>query len=93
MPKKQAKADKSDSKKVNVEIAPGIGKRVEDYIKFRNEHPDRSSPLVTFTDVVNEALKEFFEDHESKNRRAGAEVAGSARAAHRDTDPRKESRK
>ncbi len=60
MPKKEVKGDKSSSKKVNVEIAPGNRTRLESYIKNYNEHPDRSRPTLTLTDVLNEALDDFF---------------------------------
>lgn len=60
MPKKEVKGDKGSSKKVNVEIAPGNRKRLTKYIIFYNEHPDRSRPALTQTDVLNEALDEFF---------------------------------
>jgi|GEM_PF-1508417 hypothetical protein len=60
MPKKEEKGDRGSSKKVNVEIAPGNKKRLNEYIKSNNEHPDRSRPALTLTDVINEALDEFF---------------------------------
>lgn len=61
MAKKQAKADeKNSSRKVNVEIAPGNRTRLEAFIKNYNEHPDRSRPTLTLTDVLNEALDDFF---------------------------------
>ena len=52
--------EKASSRKVNVEIAPGNRTRLEAYIKSYNEHPDRSRPSLTLTDVLNEALDDFF---------------------------------
>jgi hypothetical protein len=61
MPKKQDKeAGKAISRKINVEIAPGNRTRLEAFIKRYNEHPDRSRPSLTITDVLNEALDDFF---------------------------------
>lgn len=61
MAKKSGKAEERNaSRKVNVEIAPGNRSRLEAFIKNYNEHPDRSRPTLTLTDVLNEALDEFF---------------------------------
>ncbi|MGO8695810.1 MAG: hypothetical protein ACLQMF_19275 [Rectinemataceae bacterium] len=60
MPKKTAKVEKDDSKKINVEIAPLNSTRLNAYIKSQNDRPDRSRPAITVTDVLNEALDEFF---------------------------------
>jgi hypothetical protein len=61
MAKKQNKdEEKASSRKVNVEIAPGNRTRLEAYIKNYNEHPDRSKPPLTLTDILNESLDDFF---------------------------------
>jgi hypothetical protein len=61
MPKKESKAEgRASSRKVNVEIAPGNRTRLEAYLKSYNGHPDRSRPSLTLTDLLNEALDEFF---------------------------------
>lgn len=69
MAKRQGKAEeKPSSRKVNVEIAPGNRSRLEAFIKNYNEHPDRSRPTLTLTDVLNEALDDFFskQSHSTK---------------------------
>jgi hypothetical protein len=60
MPKKTNKSEKDSSKKINVEIAPGNRTRLDAFLKSYNEHPNRSRPMLTLTDVLNEALDEFF---------------------------------
>ena len=73
MSKKQSKADeKTASRKVNVEIAPGNLSRLDAYIKNYNGHPDRSRPNLTITDVLNEALDEFFTRDSTGAREIGA---------------------
>lgn len=54
-----SKADESDSKKINVEIAPGNQTKMDEFIKYYNKQPDRKTPKLKYTDVVNEALDVF----------------------------------
>ena len=60
MAKKPDKAELGDSKKVNVEIAPLNGVRLIAHLRSINKHPDRSHPVITITDAINEAMDEFF---------------------------------
>jgi hypothetical protein len=48
--------DKADSRKINVEIAPGNQQALDRYIQAYNHRPDRATPKIKYTDVVNEAL-------------------------------------
>lgn len=59
MSKKHEKRDKPGSRMVNVAIAPGNETRLRRYIEWYNRHPSRSRPIVTATDIVNEALDVF----------------------------------
>lgn len=59
MAKKHEKRDKPGSRMVNVAIAPGNETRLRRYIEWYNRHPSRSRPIVTATDIVNEALDAF----------------------------------
>ncbi len=55
--------DKSGSRKINVEIAPGIQQVLDRYIDGYNGKPDRKTPKIKKTDVVNEALDAFLNAH------------------------------
>ena len=55
MGKKRDK-EKAGSRKINVEIAPGNQAAMDRYIEAYNHGPDRTTPKVRYTDVVNEAL-------------------------------------
>jgi hypothetical protein len=55
MGKKRDK-EKPGSKKINVEIAPGNQAAMDRYIESYNHKPDRKTPKIKYTDVVNEAL-------------------------------------
>lgn len=52
---------KNASRKVNVEIAPGNQRRLDAYIEGYNTRPDRRTPKLKYTDVVNAALDWFLE--------------------------------
>jgi len=60
--KKSEKSEKHGSRTVNVGIAPGNEARLRQYIEWHNQHPSRSRPVVTATDIVNEALDLFLTD-------------------------------
>ena len=45
--------------RINVEIAPGNREKLERYIKAYNHRPDRRTPKIKYTDVINEALDAF----------------------------------
>jgi hypothetical protein len=62
MAKKPARGKKGLSRKVNVDIAPGNALRLLTYMRRYNAHPDRSRPVLTVTDVLNEAMDELFKD-------------------------------
>lgn len=80
MPKKTVKAEMGDSKKVNVEIAPFNSARLNAYLRSRNEHPDRSRPLITVTDVLNEAMDEFFVEAAKRIQAAQPKVAEASKS-------------
>jgi hypothetical protein len=48
------------SRKINVEIAPGNQAAMDRYIESYNHKPDRKTPKIKYTDVVNEALDRLF---------------------------------
>ena len=48
-------------KPVNVEIAPKNRRRLEELIARHNRDPHRTRATLTYTDVINDALREFFE--------------------------------
>jgi hypothetical protein len=50
------KRERGESRKINVEIAPGNQLAIERYIESYNHKPDRKTPKIKYTDVVNEAL-------------------------------------
>jgi hypothetical protein len=58
MGKKRDKA-RTDSRKINVEIAPGNQAAMNVYVDSYNKKPERSTPKIGYTDVVNEALDRF----------------------------------
>lgn len=49
------------SKPVNVEIAPRNQRRLDELIARHNRDPHRTRATLTYTDVINDALREFFE--------------------------------
>jgi len=60
-PKKKASEKKKHrSKRVVVEIAPGVRTLLDAYLATHNEGPDRVSSPVKYTDVINQALDGFF---------------------------------
>ena len=58
MGKKHDKA-KGGPRTINVEIAPGNQAALDRHIEAYNTRPERSTPRVKYTDVVNEALDKF----------------------------------
>jgi len=62
--------DKSVSRKINVEIAPGNQKAMDVYIHAYNRRPERTTPKVGYTDVVNEALDRFLSSPSARGRSA-----------------------
>ena len=52
--------EKPGSKEINVEIAPGNQAAMDRYIESYNHKPDRKTPKIKYTDVVNEALDKLF---------------------------------
>ena len=61
---KKQHADRSASRAINVEIAPGNQERLDLYISAYNHKPERATPKIKYTDVVNEALDRFFSTHQ-----------------------------
>lgn len=48
------------SSRVNVEIAPGVRARLDRYIEQELNSPDQTTVSLTYTDIINQALKEYF---------------------------------
>jgi hypothetical protein len=92
MPQKTGKIDRDDSKKVNVEIAPFNGSRLDSYIRLRNEHPNRSHPLITITDVLNEALDAFFVEATLLMQKAQPTAAATPKSVHKGGKHKKEAK-
>jgi len=57
----KGKKGKGHSHKINVEIAPGNQARMTRFIEGYNSRPDRRTPKLKYTDVVNEALDRFLD--------------------------------
>ena len=55
--------DKGGPKKINVEIAPGNQARLKTFMEEYNSRPDRKTPKVKYTDVLNRALDQFLDAH------------------------------
>ena len=51
--------DSRTARKINVEIAPGNQAKMDVYIEAYNRRPDRSTPKIRYTDVVNDALDRY----------------------------------
>ena len=64
MGKKRDK-DRQASRKINVEIAPGNQAALDRYIESYNHRPDRRTPKIKYTDVVNEALDKLLSTRRS----------------------------
>lgn len=62
---------------VNVEIAPGNQSRIDVYIAAYNADPNRSTPKLKYTDVVNEALDRFLSRHFAEDRSNAGDPARS----------------
>jgi hypothetical protein len=56
---KKREKERAGSRKINVEIAPGNQAAMDRYIESYNHKPDRKTPKIKYTDVVNEALDRF----------------------------------
>jgi hypothetical protein len=63
------------SRRINVEIAPGNQASMDRYIESYNHKPDRKTPRIKYTDVVNEALDRLF----STRRPAPGSKAGESK--------------
>jgi hypothetical protein len=60
--------EKGGSRTINVEIAPGNQAALDRHIEAYNARPDRGTPKVKYTDVVNQALDGFLSPpHPSKD--------------------------
>ena len=56
---KKKDREKATTRKINVEIAPGNQAKMDVYIEAYNGRPDRRTPKIKYTDVVNDALDKF----------------------------------
>ena len=77
---------KSDSRKINVEIAPGNQRAMDVYIDSYNRRPDRTTPRVGYTDVVNEALDRFLSGRAARLRAGKAPRARKGTRREREED-------
>jgi len=57
----RGKKGREHSHTINVEIAPGNQVRMARFIEGYNSRPDRRTPKLKYTDVVNEALDRFLD--------------------------------
>jgi hypothetical protein len=73
---KKRERGKSESRKINVEIAPGNQQAMNRYIEAYNGRPDRTTPKLGYTDVVNEALDRFLNGRTARARSARGNGAG-----------------
>ena len=56
---KRTSPKKALSKRVVIEIAPGVRAMLDAYLSVYNDSPERVSSPLKYTDVVNQALDEF----------------------------------
>ena len=49
----------AEPRRINVEVAPGNRENLDRYIRAYNHRPDRRTPKLKYTDVINEALDAF----------------------------------
>jgi hypothetical protein len=59
------KQHKEAPRTINVEIAPGNREKLDLYIRAYNHMPDRATPKIKYTDVVNDALDAFLSRRKS----------------------------
>ena len=69
--------DKAGARMINVEIAPGNQAAMDRYVDWYNHRPDRSTPKVGYTDLVNEALDRFLGSASKKSPSGKAAVKSS----------------
>ncbi len=55
----RAKTGPDKAKKINVDIAPANWMKLKDYITAYNQRPDRITPVLKYTDIINEALDQY----------------------------------
>lgn len=60
------KEKKAGSQRVNVDLAPGVLRLLNTHLERENSSPDRIKSTLTFTDVINQALDEFFSENSGK---------------------------
>ncbi len=53
---------KLKSKKINLHIAPGNWNKIQEKVVAYNGDPSRTSPKLKFTDIVNDAIRVYFEN-------------------------------
>ena len=72
--------DKSGARMINVEIAPGNQAAMDRYVESYNHSPQRATPKIGYTDVVNEALDRFLggASGKARQRKAGGEAAAKS---------------
>ena len=63
---KASKKKKDGSQRINIDVAPGVLRILDSYLERQNTAPDRTRPTITYTDVINQALEEFFPDSATK---------------------------
>jgi hypothetical protein len=64
---KKREKERVGSRKINVEIAPGNQAAMDRYIESYNHAPDRKTPKIKYTDVVNDALDKFLSTRRAKD--------------------------
>ncbi|HEY9592825.1 MAG TPA: hypothetical protein VHE79_00010 [Spirochaetia bacterium] len=62
------KQKKDKAREINVEIAPGNQRAMDDFIERYNTSPDRATPKITYTDVVNDAIDQFLRQRRPRPR-------------------------
>ena len=63
---KNKKEKKSDSKKINVKIAPGNWTRLEKCLDDYNKNPERTTSKLKYTNVLNEAVSAFLQNKQNQ---------------------------
>lgn len=60
------KSEVRKSKRINVEIAPGVRRALDAYLERERVSPDKIKVTLTYTDVINQALEMYFSGDKRK---------------------------
>lgn len=61
-PLKPRKKKAGETARVNIEIAPGVARRLNAYLDREKQSGERTKASLTYTEIINDALSEFLND-------------------------------